>query len=127
MKKILLTVTLLLAFTALDAAPARGGLHTFTQADGRSFQGYLKGDAAFHWIESNGSVVLFNRVDNNYYKAKLNSSGKFVMSKEKVISKSEKSQLNFRAKSANKHSLDEVQAKALQKLQRESRQGSHPR
>lgn len=127
MRKLLLAITLLLAFSTLDAAPARGGLHTFTQADGSTFQATLHGDAAFHWIQSNGSIVLFNKEDNNYYNAKLNSSGKFVMTQERVASRNKNSELSHRASSVKKHSLDKLQQEALKKLQSESRKGSHPR
>lgn len=119
--KYLTLITLLIS--SLQAAPARGGVHTFTQPDGSTFQGYLKGDAAFHWIESSGKVVLFNPKDKFYYNAQINAQKRFELSKEKPS--------GVRAYSKRGpmlHMVDSNKTKAiLEKLQKESRVGPHPR
>ena len=75
MKKIILKIVLtiglmmivpigLMASQAFDPS----GLKTFKQPDGTTFQGYLKGTAAFNWIESNEDLVQYNTDDKYYYK-----------------------------------------------------------
>ena len=129
MKRIVLIITLLLALTNLDAAPARGGVHTYTQADGTTFQATLHGDAAFHWMESNGEVILYNPQDKNYYNAELTPDGKFVMSKQKAgirVMQSRALHLSSEKASSQK-TLESKKREALRRLQRQARQGSHPR
>jgi hypothetical protein len=75
MKKIILKIVLtiglmmivpigLMASQAFDPS----GLKTFKQPDGTTFQGYLRGTAAFNWIESNEDLVQYNTDDKYYYK-----------------------------------------------------------
>jgi hypothetical protein len=64
----ILLLTVLLDIAAFGA-PAIQREVLFTQPDGTYFYGKLKGDASFHWIESNGDVVLYNPKDKYYYKA----------------------------------------------------------
>jgi len=121
---------LALILSNLNAAPARGGLLTFTQPDGTTFKGYLKGDAAFHWIESNSKVVMYNSNDKNYYYGILNTDGKLVLSKErpdnKIVNKN-KNAISFNSQNIQVDTLDKKTRRALSKLQYQSRQGSHPR
>ena len=60
---------LILLHISLYSAPAMPGLKTFTQPDGTQFIGELKGDSSFHWIQSNGDVIIYNPKDKFYYKA----------------------------------------------------------
>ena len=117
----------LLAATLLNAAPARGGLHTYTQADGSSFQATLKGDAAFHWMQSNGEVIMYNPQDKNYYNAELTSDGKFVIGKQKAGTRVRKSAGLHTNANTGSQTLDNKKRAALQRLQRAAKQGSHPR
>lgn len=128
MKKIIIYMAfMLLGTTLLNAAPARGGLRTYTQADGSTFQATLKGDAAFHWIQSNGEVIMYNPQDKNYYNAELTSDGKFIMSKHKAGSRTTQKSATHASKNTIPHTLNSEERAALRKLQRESRKGSHPR
>jgi len=63
-----LLLTLLFTYT-LFGAPAIHRELTFTQPDGTTFKGYLKGDSALHWIESDGELIVYNPKDKAYYKA----------------------------------------------------------
>ena len=65
----LLIMSLLINSSAM-AMPAVQGVRTFTQPDGTQFEGVLKGNAQFNWIESNGEIVKYNPTDKNYYKIK---------------------------------------------------------
>ena len=132
MKNITKILTLLILLgTLLNAAPARGGLITFTQPDGTTFQGYLKGDAAFHWIESDSKVVMVNPQDEFYYNAKIDKSGKLVMTKEKPsnarVSKSARASAMSAQVTKQDHRLDSETKKALMNLQKQARKGHHPR
>ncbi len=128
MKRISLYISImLLGTTLLNGAPARGGLRTYTQADGSTFQATLNGDAAFHWMQSNGEVILYNPQDKNYYIAELNSAGKFIMSKNKVGISAQQISATRASKNRTSQMLDSEKKAALRKLQRESRKGSHPR
>ena len=119
--------TLIVLFTTLlNAAPARSGQHIFTQADGTTFEGILKGDSSFHWIESNSKVVLYNSKDKFYYYADLNSNNELVFTNQKpVITSKQISAVTTNKKSM--HIVDSATKKVLQQIQKESRQGHHPR
>lgn len=128
MKKITLYIAfMLLGTTLLNGAPARGGLRTYTQADGSTFQASLHGDAAFHWMESEGEVIMYNSQDKNYYNAELNSAGKFVMSKQRVGMQAKQISAAHASQNARPQTLDSEKRAALRKLQSESNKGSHPR
>ena len=121
-------IMMILGATLLNAAPARGGLRTYTQADGSTFQASLHGDAAFHWMESEGEVIMYNPQDKNYYNAELSSDGKFLMSQQKAGTRASQTRA-FHAGN-EKNTLQERESEkraALQRLQREARKGSHPR
>lgn len=74
-------VILSLFALALWATPTRTTLQTFTQNDGSTFEGRLRGDAFAHWIEAtDGSVLLFNKASATFEYAiiesgRLKSSG----------------------------------------------------
>ena len=132
MKNILRYFTLFVLFTlTLNAAPARGGLITFTQPDGTTFEGFLKGDSTFNWIESGSNVVMYSKEDNFYYNAEVDKNGKLVMTKKRP-SKS-KTYKSTRASSLTKqekqklHQLDNRTKNALREMQKNARKGSHPR
>jgi hypothetical protein len=58
--------TLILA-GSLYAVPAYQGEISFKQQDGSAFNGTLKGDEWFHWIEdNNGHVIVYNRKNKTY-------------------------------------------------------------
>jgi len=128
MQKIIsLFIVTLLGTTLLWSAPARGGLITFRQADGATFQGLLKGDASFHWIESDGEIVLFNRVDSNYYKAKIVDDS-LVMTKEKAVVKSSKRASAFTEKAKESlHAVSKEKREALNMMHKNAQKGHHPR
>lgn len=132
MKNTMTYFILLALFTlTLNAAPARGGLITFTQPDGTTFEGFLKGDSTFNWIESGSNVVMYSKEDNFYYNAEVSKSGKLVMTKEKP-SKT-KAYKSVRASSLTKqekqklHQLNKRTKNALREMQKNARKGSHPR
>jgi hypothetical protein len=83
--KLLLKVFFALMFlnTLGFAAEAMPGVDTFTQPDGSKFEGVLKGDSAFNWIESNGNVILYNKADKFYYKAIYDADKGFVLTNVK--------------------------------------------
>jgi len=120
-------VTMLMVIT-LNAMPARGGLLTFTQADGTKFEGYLKGDSAFHWIESDSKVVLYNKNDKSYYNAKVNAKGDLELTNTKPAAKRGSSTQNAPALFAKKssHKLDKSTNQALKKMHKATHKGNHP-
>jgi len=82
--KIILACTLMSSIAlASSAAP---GVKVFKQADGSTFEGILKGNAFFNWIESNGNVVMYNAQDKSYYKAIYDEQKGFVLSSTKISS-----------------------------------------
>ena len=53
---------LLLISLSLHATATRNVLQTFTQSDGSTFEGRLKGDAFMHWVEAtDGTALIFNK------------------------------------------------------------------
>ncbi len=115
----------------LNAAQARGGIIIFTQPDGTQFEGVLRGDSSFHWIESNSKVVMFNKEDHFYYNATLNASSKLQMTKEKPVTKKDGDSFQVSLVSGiskeKSHRVNDGTKQALRVLQRESRKGHHPR
>jgi len=60
-------MTFLLFTGLLFAAPAFERTRTFTQPDGSTFTGTLKGDEYLHWIETEtGEIVAFNKTRGQY-------------------------------------------------------------
>lgn len=69
MKKLFL---IMLVSVGLNAAPAYNGEVKFKNKDNSSFNGSLKGDEYFSWIEDkSGNVILYNNDSSNYEYAKL--------------------------------------------------------
>jgi len=128
MKQIIKIITMMLLINNLVyAAPARGGVRTFEQPDGTTFSGVLKGDAAFHWIESDAALVVFNPKDKFYYNAKIAEDGTIELIGRKMNKKMKNaSALNSKA-GTKVHTVSASTHKALMKRVRESRKGNYPR
>lgn len=63
-----------LTTSTLFSAPSLKREHTFTQPDGTTFQGQLKGDEYLHWIESDqGDLLIYNRGKKQFEKATVGS------------------------------------------------------
>lgn len=120
-----LLLIIMLAVVGVLAAPARGGVITFRQADGSTFQGLLKGNAAFHWIESDGEIVLYNPKDGNYYRAEVVDK-RVQMSKEKVLGAKHAKSRTLQA-SKQRHSVSQAKREVLEQLYREAQKGHRPR
>jgi len=122
-------ITTILMISTLNAMPARSGLLTFTQGDGTKFEGYLKGDSAFHWIESDSKVVMFNKKDNTYYNARVNTKGNLELTNKKPAAKRVYTSQNAALTSSPKstHFLDKNTTDALKKMRTDAHKGNHPR
>jgi hypothetical protein len=81
MKKILLL--LITVYTLYGASAIKREIE-FTQPDGTTFKGYLKGDSAFHWIESGDDVIIYNPKDRYYYKAIVDKENGLQLSNERA-------------------------------------------
>ena len=57
----------LLFYTTLSAAPAAPHLMTFEQPDGSKFNGFLKGDEYFSWIQTGNKEVVIKNQTNGFY------------------------------------------------------------
>ena len=57
----------LLFYTTLSAAPAAPHLMTFEQPDGSKFNGFLKGDEYFSWIQTLNKEVVIKNQTNGFY------------------------------------------------------------
>ena len=57
----------LLFCTTLFAAPAAPHLITFEQPDGSKFNGFLKGDEYFSWIQTGNKEVVIKNQTNGFY------------------------------------------------------------
>ena len=57
----------LLFYTTLYAAPAAPHLMTFEQPDGSKFNGFLKGDEYFSWIQTGDKEVVIKNQTNGFY------------------------------------------------------------
>jgi len=127
LKYILLVIMII---TLAEASSARRGVMTFTQADGTKFEGILKGDSAFHWIESNAKVVLYNQKDKFYYYADVNENNELVLTNEKPIVKHIKISQQVSGvigTQENLHYIDSDTKEVLKRIQQESRKGHRPR
>ena len=56
-----------LFYTTLSAAPAAPHLMTFEQPDGSKFNGFLKGDEYFSWIQTRNKEVVIKNQTNGFY------------------------------------------------------------
>ncbi|MCD6654358.1 MAG: hypothetical protein LT067_06275 [Sulfurovum sp.] len=64
MKKLILFIGML---TFAFCVPAFQGPMEFKQNDGSTFQGKLKGDEWFNWVEDQeGNIIKYNKESNNY-------------------------------------------------------------
>jgi hypothetical protein len=109
--------------TLLQAAPARGGVKTFTQPDGTTFQGLLRGDSSFHWIESNQHLVLFNKEDKYYYNAEIDKEGNVKLTSKREESKSRRAVTH----SPDVHKVSSDLKASIDKCYRDSRKTAHSR
>ena len=66
-KKAYSIIISLLFCTALSAAPAVPHLMTFEQPDGSKFNGFLKGDEYFSWIQTGNKEVVIKNQTNGFY------------------------------------------------------------
>ena len=57
----------LLFYTTLSASPAAPHLMTFEQPDGSKFNGFLKGDEYFSWIQTGNKEVVIKNQTNGFY------------------------------------------------------------
>ena len=57
----------LLFYTTLTAAPAAPHLMIFEQPDGSKFNGFLKGDEYFSWIQTGDKEVVIKNQTNGFY------------------------------------------------------------
>lgn len=119
-----LNIFLLITFfyVAAFASPAIKKQITFTQPDGTTFKGQLHGDASFHWIESNGDVVIYNPEDKYYYKAVLDKDKGLVMTNSRAYTSQMLSGLN-----AVKKDLTQDDKEMLHILYKKSKTSNHPR
>ena len=54
-------------YITLSAAPAAPHLMTFEQPDGSKFNGFLKGDEYFSWIQTGNKEVVIKNQTNGFY------------------------------------------------------------
>lgn len=122
--KIILTLALTSSFSF--AGPAISGTRTFTQPDGTKFEGVLKGDSSFHWIESNSEVVIYNPQDKFYYKAIIDINKGLILTNKKPLVKvdniSQSSPLTKK-----QHKLAEKDNKNIYILYKKSKHGNYPK
>lgn len=117
---ILLLITLF--YSAAFASPAIQREIIFRQPDGTSFKGRLHGDASFHWIESDGNIVIYNPQDRYYYKAVADKERGLIMTSQRVLGTQRLSGLN-----AVKKDLTQNEKEVLYILYRKSKTSNHPR
>jgi hypothetical protein len=117
---------MLLLSSAAFSAPALQRVVTFTQPNGSQFKGQYKGDASFHWIQSNGDVIVYNPKDKYYYKAKVDKDKGLVFTNEKPMTLS--TQLRgLNAASTKQKQLDAIEKSNLYILYKKSKIGNYPR
>lgn len=117
---------LMMASSFAVAGQAISGNRTFTQPDGTKFEGILKGDSSFHWIESNGNVVVYNAEDKFYYKAVIDINKGLMLTNEKPAVK-----INGLSSSSTgvtkKHDVTQDDRKNLYFFYKKSKSRSHPK
>jgi len=122
--KIIITLACLNSF--VFAGPAITGTRTFTQPDGTKFEGILKGDSSFHWIESNGKVVIFNPADKFYYEAIIDSANGLTLSHTKPQVKST-NLLQANSLNSVTHKVSQEDKDKLFILYKKSKRVHHPK
>jgi len=121
MKKLIITAVILL--TSLQASSAISGTRLFTQADGTQFEGVLRGDSSFHWIESNGVVVKYNPNDKFYYKAIIDETQGIILTTQKPATTANRS-----ASLTNiSHKVSQEKKEKLSKLFKKTKIGNFAR
>jgi len=118
MKKLFI---LLFAMT-LFASPAIPLKRVFIQPDRTSFEGYLKGDSSFHWIESDGDIIIYNPQDKYYYKAIVDKN-KGVVSSGIRYSKKQKMQ----GSSSRSASVSQETKEVLRFLHKQAKKQRQPK
>jgi len=114
--------------TAAFSAPAINRTITFTQPDGTRFKGHLKGDSSFHWIESNGDIVVYNPQDKYYYKAIADKEKGLIITTQKAINKSNEYMKNsLNAVNRIKKEISQSDRESLYILYKKSKTINHPR
>ena len=79
MRKLILLIG---ATVSIYAGPAYKGELEFKQADGKIFNGHIKGDEWLSWVESgDGAIIKYNLKSKNYEYAKIDN----VDGKEKLV------------------------------------------
>jgi len=116
-------ILIVLFFAYLNASPAITKKIVFMQPDGTSFEGYLKGDAAFHWIESDGEIIVYNPSDKYYYKAIVDRQKGIFPSSQRVPSLGNNRALKMKAR----ESIDVKTRETLHYLYREAKKKNGPR
>lgn len=72
-----------MGFGLVYAGVAFQTVRTYTQPDGTSFQGTVKGLAQVHWIETiNGDIVKYHFDKKAYYEIDFDDAGKIIYTKE---------------------------------------------
>ena len=66
-RKIFSTVVIFIVTKGLLAVPAAPHLMTFKQPDGSKFQGFLKGDEYFSWIQTENKEVIVKNKFSGFY------------------------------------------------------------
>ena len=125
MSKIIRIVLLIVITTiALNASMALSKTKPFMQPDGTEFQGVLKGNSSFHWIESNGEIIKYNPKDKFYYKSIFDEVGNLVFSKERAGTLSVKKSSSLKK---IEHKVSQDKSLKLQKIQKSRRSIKYPR
>jgi len=114
--------------TAAFGAPAINRTITFTQPDGTHFSGNLKGDSSFHWIESNGDVVVYNPKDKYYYKAIVDKEKGLIITTQKPTAKlKERMKNSLNAVNGITKEISQTDRESLFILYKKSKTINHPR
>lgn len=122
--KTVLTLMILSSFAV--AGPAFHGTRIFTQPDGTKFEGNLKGDSSFNWIESNGNVVIINPEDKFYYNAVIGVDDSLQLTNQKPAIKAD-GVFQSNGITPKKHDVSADERKKLHNLYKKSKTGNHPR
>lgn len=120
------SLALMLASSFVLAGPAFPGTRVFTQPDGTTFEGNLKGDSSFNWIESDGAIVKNNPADKFYYKATIGADNSLRLSNQKPAKKVDGISRSG-SKALKKHDVSADDRNKLKNLHKKARQGNGPR
>lgn len=125
--KNLFNIILVLALlnTLSIAGPAISGTRLFTQPDGTQFEGILKGDSSFHWIESNGNVVIYNPQDKFYYEATIDIDKGLILTNNKPEAKV--NGISTSSSLTKKHKVADGNKKILHILYKKAKTGDQPK